>query len=64
MERIDTQFDQELTRMDARVRDALGPYTRLVASEVTRLDEADKTIASIDDELASVYADIHNTLAH
>jgi phage-related protein len=50
--------------MDARVRDALGPYTRLVASEVTRLDEAAKTIASIDDELASVYADIHNTLAH
>ena len=63
MERIDTQFDEELRRMDARVRDALGPYTRLVASEVTRLDATAETIAAIDDELANVHADIHNALA-
>ncbi len=63
MERIDTQFAEELKRMDTRVRDALGPYTRLVASEVTRLDAAAVTVAGIDDELASVRSDIHNTLS-
>jgi small GTP-binding protein len=63
MERIDGQFEQELQRMDTRVRDALGPYTRLVASEVTRLTTAGQALTNIDDELAQIRADIHNALA-
>jgi len=49
--------------MDTRVRDALGPYTRLVASEVTRLTTAGQALTNIDDELAQIRADIHNALS-
>jgi len=63
MERIDAQFEEELQRMDTRVRDALGPYTRLVASEVTRLTTAGQALTNIDDELAQIRADIHNALS-
>ena len=63
MERIDAQFAEELSRMESRVRDALGPYTRLVASEVARLDAAGDSLSAIDNQMASIRADIHNALA-
>lgn len=61
METIDAQFDQELERMVARLREAIAPYTRLVASEVQRLDTIDANMASVQTHIAQIRAEITNT---
>jgi hypothetical protein len=60
---IDRQFEQELTRMIGRMRDAVAPYARLVAAEVARLDAADQTLAGLRQETARIRASGGNVLA-
>jgi hypothetical protein len=60
---IDRQFEQELTRMIARMRDAVAPYARLVAAEVARLDAAEHTLATLRQETARIRAGGSNVLA-
>lgn len=60
---IDRQFEQELTRMIARMRDAVAPYARLVAAEVARLDAAEHTLATLREETARIRAGGSNVLA-
>jgi hypothetical protein len=57
---IDHQFDQELERMLERMRQAVGPYTRLVASEVQRLEKIEENMTIINDDIASIRAEIEN----
>ncbi|MEY2847001.1 MAG: hypothetical protein RL076_2547 [Chloroflexota bacterium] len=60
METIDAQFDQELERMVTRLRESIAPYTRLVASEVQRLDTIDTNMQSVQRHIAEIRADISN----
>ncbi|MCE2850560.1 MAG: dynamin family protein [Roseiflexaceae bacterium] len=60
METIDAQFDQELERMVSRLREAIAPYTRLVASEVQRLDTIDANMLAVQHHIAEIRADIVN----
>ena len=60
MQTIDAQFDQELERMVARLREAIAPYTRLVASEVQRLDTIDANMAAVQAHIAEIRAEIVN----
>ncbi len=48
------QFEQELSRSLARIRDAIAPYTRFVQSEREKL-------AQIESDLHQVEADLHRT---
>ena len=57
---IDHQFDQELERMLDRMRQSVGPYTRLVASEVQRLEKIEENMTIINDDSASIRAEIEN----
>jgi small GTP-binding protein len=57
---IDNQFDQELERMLERMRQAVGPYTRLVASEVQRLETIEENMTTINADIASIRAEIEN----
>lgn len=61
MQTIDAQFDQELERMVARLREAIAPYTRLVASEVQRLDTIDANMTAVASHIAELRAEISNT---
>ncbi|MBM4412065.1 MAG: dynamin, partial [Chloroflexi bacterium] len=54
------QFEAELTRMQGRITDAIGPYTRLVATEVDRLEQAHDHAQHLDDEIAEIRAMIRN----
>ena len=49
--------------MQGRITDALGPYTRLVASEVDRLEQANDHARHLDDEVAELRAMIRNQLS-
>ncbi|MFM7679012.1 MAG: dynamin family protein [Roseiflexaceae bacterium] len=60
METIDAQFDQELERMVTRLGEAIAPYTRLVASEVQRLDTIDANMQAVQHHIAEIRADISN----
>jgi len=57
---IDNQFDQELERMLERMRQSVGPYTRLVASEVQRLEKIEENMTTINTDIASIRAEIEN----
>jgi small GTP-binding protein len=57
---IDHQFDQELERMLERMRQSVGPYTRLVASEVQRLEKIEENMTTINTDIASIRAEIEN----
>ena len=57
---IDHQFDQELERMLDRMRQSVGPYTRLVASEVQRLEKIEENMTTINTDIASIRAEIEN----
>jgi hypothetical protein len=61
--KLDQQFEAELARMQGRITDALGPYTRLVASEVDRLEQANDHARHLDDEVAELRAMIRNQLS-
>lgn len=61
--KIDQQFESELARMQGRITDAIGPYTRLVAAEVDRLEQADNHARHLDDEIAEIRAMIRNQLS-
>jgi chaperonin cofactor prefoldin len=61
MQTIDAQFDAELERMVARLREAIAPYTRLVASEVQRLDTIDTNMEAVASHIAQLRAEISNT---
>jgi uncharacterized protein (UPF0335 family) len=43
-----------------RMRQAVGPYTRLVASEVQRLETIEENMTTINDDIASIRAEIEN----
>ncbi|MFZ9858095.1 MAG: dynamin family protein [Roseiflexaceae bacterium] len=57
------QFESELDRMQGRINDAIGPYTRLVAAEVDRLELADNHARHLDDDIAEIRAMIRNQLS-
>ena len=57
---IDNQFEQELEQMLDRMRQSVGPYTRLVASEVQRLQKIEENMTNINENIASIRAEIQN----
>lgn len=57
------QFEIELERMQERITDAIAPYSRLVASEVDRLEQASNHARHLDDEIAEIRAMIRNQLS-
>lgn len=61
--KLDLQFESELARMQGRITDAIGPYTRLVAAEVDRLEQANDHARHLDDEIAEIRAMIRNQLS-
>lgn len=61
--KLDQQFESELARMQGRITDAIGPYTRLVAAEVDRLEQSDNHARHLDDEIAEIRAMIRNQLS-
>ena len=61
--KLDQQFESELARMQGRITDAIGPYTRLVAAEVDRLEQANDYARHLDDEIAEIRAMIRNQLS-
>jgi small GTP-binding protein len=61
--KLDQQFESELARMQGRITDAIGPYTRLVAAEVDRLEQANDHARHLDDEIAEIRAMIRNQLS-
>jgi small GTP-binding protein len=61
--KLDQQFESELARMQGRITDAIGPYTRLVAAEVDRLEQAQDHARHLDDEIAEIRAMIRNQLS-
>ena len=54
MESLTTQFDREVDRSVARVRDAVAPYSRFVRAEHGRLDEAADELGATLDALSGL----------
>jgi hypothetical protein len=52
------QFDRELDRSVRRIEEAIGPYTRFVRAERTRLTEAQTELKTLRDGLAALQARI------
>jgi uncharacterized protein (UPF0335 family) len=42
------------------MRQSVGPYTRLVASEVQRLEKIEENMTTINTDIASIRAEIEN----
>lgn len=54
MESLTTQFDREIERSLARVRDAIAPYSRFVRTEHERLSAAQTELTAFRDQLTSL----------
>jgi hypothetical protein len=54
MSSMTAEFDRELARGMARIREALGPYTRFVEAERRRLDEMETELEGAASALAAL----------
>ena len=51
-----TQFQEEIVRSTARMRESVGPYTRFVRAEGEKLDETTARLDALRDEMARLRA--------
>jgi hypothetical protein len=53
------QFDSELEQMLARIREAIGPYTRFIRAQREQLGTIQRDLSDVDVELGRLRADIN-----
>jgi small GTP-binding protein len=54
------QFDSELEQMLARIREAIGPYTRFIRAQREQLSTIQRDLSDVDVELGRLRADINS----
>jgi len=58
IETMQHQFDVELEQMLARIREAIGPYTRFIRAQREQLSTIQRELSDIDVEIGRLRADI------